>query len=278
MKRAVVVFVEGKRNLLMEFFALYESFKNLNNKDTDLVVFCTRDIIDFIPEDCIKIESKSFGECEELKNYNYINSIACLNSAEAGFLWEYDLILRTDCDTFLTPAWNDYYPKLYTVGKGGYVNDNKTREKIKVISKKLNLKHKNIFNIGSTHYGNAQLVLCVANLAVGITKYILKNEFSDNDGMWPGWYKGVSLLYAMEIATNHIVERVIIDGKMLDYISTASDSIYMHPHIHCWHTNNKFSKFMFESGKYDDIDINTLDLKKVNEYCMHMALKSKGRI
>ena len=65
-------------------------------------------------------------------------------------------------------------------------------------------------------------------------------------------------MYANEIAVNHLVDEFIVDGNKLDYGSGNIDSIDNHPHIHCWHINNRFSKFMFELGKYDNIDINSL--------------------
>lgn len=275
MKRAIVVFLENKYNLQIQFFCLYNSFKFIKTKDTDLVVFCTKDIIDKIPNDCIKIEIKAASEDLVWKNYHYINSIAFMNSYKSSFLNDYDLILRTDLDTFLTPAFNNYYPSLYTVGKGGYVNDEYTKEKLVSISNKLGLKHKGWFNIGSTHYGNATLVKEVCKLATDITKYILQNEFKENEGKWPGWYKGVSSLYASEIALNHLIEKIIIDKDKLDFQSTSEESIYNHPHIHCWHTNDRFSKFMFECGKYNNLDINKLNIDKIRDYCTYIALTSK---
>lgn len=275
MKRAIVVFVENKENIYIEFKALYNSFKYIKCKDTDLVVFCTKGIIDKIPNDCIKVECEAVSSNPIWENYHYVNSIACLTDSKAYFLNDYDLILRCDCDTFLTPSWNDYYPSLYTVGRGAYVNDEETRQKIRRISKKFNLKHKGIFNIGSTHYGNAQLVLSIAELTTKITLYILQNEFKGTEGKWPGWYRGVALLYATEIATNHLVDELIIDGDKLDFGSASHENILAHPHIHCWHTDDRFSKFMFESGKYDKVKLNSLKKDIVCDYCMYMALTSR---
>lgn len=100
-------------------------------------------------------------------------------------------------------------------------------------------------------------------------------EFLDGEGKWPGWYRGVVLLYAAEIATNHLVDEFIIDNSKLDFGSTSSEDVTGHPHIHCWHTDDLFSKFHFDSGKYDNIDIDKLDTARVNEYCLYVALKSR---
>lgn len=278
MKRAVCVFIENKRHLWIQFKCLYTSFKYIHSNDTDLVVFCTKDIIDSIPNDCIKIECEAASRKVLWQNYGYINSVECMTHENSEFLNNYDLILRSDLDTFLTPAWNNYIPMLYTAGRGGYVNDEYTKEKILNIANKLGLKHKNIFNVGSTNYGNAVLVREVCKLTTEVCKYILQNEFIDNEGNWPSWYKGVSLLYANEIAVNHLVDNVILDGNKLDFGSASRESIYDHPHIHCWHTNDKFSKFMFENGKYNNERIDLLNINEIADYCMYIALKSRSSI
>lgn len=284
MKRAIVIYLEDKRNLLLQFGCLYNSFKYVvdqdriynNNNNTDIVVFGSLNTLNKIPDDCIKVKYDAISYDPEWKDYHYINSISCLVGPHADFLDKYDMILRSDVDTFVTPAWNLYYPEIYSIGKGGYVNDQKTKDNLLRIAKKLNLNHKGIHNIGSTHYGYAKLVRQVCKLALTTTSYILNNEFGNESGQWPSWYKGVGSLYGSEIAVNHLVSNVNIDGEKLDYISTSEDSINNHPHIHCWHTDDMFSKFAFELGKYDNLTTNNIDkISKVKDYCLHMALKSK---
>ena len=55
----------------------------------------------------------------------------------------------------------------------------------------------------------------------------------------------VASMYWLWIAANHFVDQINIDTERLDYGSASSESIDNHPHIHCWHTNNMFSKFQF---------------------------------
>lgn len=69
-------------------------------------------------------------------------------------------------------------------------------------------------------------------LSLSIARYLLSNEFTDGPGQWPGWYSGVTSMYSSEIAVNDLVEKVIVDGKKLDYFSTSSNTILNHPHIH----------------------------------------------
>lgn len=275
LKRAIVVFVEDKRPLKLQLQGLYTSYKYISSKDTDLVVFGTKEALEWVPDDCIKVEYNILSEPDVFLNYRFINSISCLVGSQADFLDKYDLILRTDADTFLTPAWDSFYPDLYTVGQGGYANNNEVRENIKRVADYFGLRHQGIHNLGSTHYGNARLVREVSKLALSISEYLLATEFKDTEGAWPGWYSGVTTMYSCEIAVNHLVEKFIVDGTKLDYGSAATDSIATHPHIHCWHTDSMFSKFQFEAGNYDHLSTENLDIDKVHNYCLYMALKSQ---
>lgn len=280
MKRGIVVFLENKPNLVIQFGCLYTSFKYVQSQDTDLVVFGTKEALKKVPDDCVKIEHRAVSYDPEWHNYHYINSMECIASENSGILDKYDLLLRSDVDTFITPAWNTYYPEAYTTGRGGYVNDEDTKNRLNRIANILGVQHKGIHNIGSTHYGDAKLLREVCRLTVDVTRHIINNEFPANEfpngeGAWPGWYKGVSLLYGTEIATNHLVDNLIVDYRMLDYGSTNKDSVMTHPHIHCWHTDDMFSKFYFLAGKYDHLTTDNLDLDIVRDYCLYMSLKSR---
>lgn len=275
MKRAVVTFVEDNKHLLLQLGCLYTSLKYIQSNDTDLVVFGTKEALKKVPDDCIKVEIEIASNPPEFLHYRFINSISCLVGKEADFLDQYDLILRTDADTFLTPAWNSFYPVFYTVGRGGYVNDELTRSNLKRISSQFNLRHQSLHNLGSTHYGNARLVRDVCKLATEITSHILTKEFKDYEGNWPSWYRGVASMYGCEIAANHFVDQISIDSEKLDYGSASPESINNHPHIHCWHTDKMFSKFHFTAGNYNHMTIENLDINIIRDYCLFIALKSK---
>ena len=275
MRRAVVVFVEDNKHLLLQLGCLYTSLKYIQSNDTDLVVFGTKEALEKVPDDCIKVECEIASNPPEFLNYRFINSISCLVGEQADFLDDYDLILRTDADTFLTPAWNSFYPALYTVGAGGYVNDQETRNNLKRIAAQFNLRHQGLHNLGSTHYGDARLVREVCKLATTITAHILTEEFKDGEGQWPGWYSGVATMYACEIAANHYVDQIIKDGKRIDHGSASLESINNIPHIHCWHTDGMFSKFQFTAGNYDHLSTDQLNVNKIKDYCLFIALKSK---
>ena len=47
-------------------------------------------------------------------------------------------------------------------------------------------------------------------------------------------------------------------------------------HIHCWHTDDKFSKHAFMCGRYTLEDARDLDLGIVRDYCMAMSFRALG--
>ena len=277
MHRAIVVFVENKSNLLSELNILHTSLDHICCLDTDLVVFGPRAALNKVPNSCIKIECMVPSNDPKWKKYHFINSIACINDKSYSYLDKYTHILRCDADTLVTPAWHNFQPDTYTTGKGGYVNDDYTREKLISIANHLGLRHQGIFNIGSTHYGTSKHVKEVCMLTAEIAEYILKTEFLQDEGKWPGWFRGVILLYASDLAVNHLVTNPNMSHNLLDFDSTSSDLIASHPHIHCWHTQSKFSKFSFHKGAYNHINKNSLNTDIVHDYCLYMALKSIGK-
>jgi protocatechuate 3,4-dioxygenase beta subunit len=63
-------------------------------------------------------------------------------------------------------------------------------------------------------------------------------------------------------------------SALLDAVSTTRESVSRCAHIHCWHTDDKFSKHHFMSGRYTPDDARDLDLDVVSDYCMAMSFRS----
>ncbi len=74
---------------------------------------------------------------------------------------------------------------------------------------------------------------------------------------------GVLLLYGQHLALNHLVGtnkvRVVIGINLLDQLTTDKNPQYLQEGIrlnfHCWHTNERFSKFAFKLGQYNQTDL-----------------------
>jgi hypothetical protein len=132
------------------------------------------------------------------------------------FLNQYDYILRTDIDVFLTPHFADYIPFdcSFQIGLGGYSLDYSVH-KLSRIAQTLNLFDVNLTDIGSTwfgqdnifiifaciynfRYGPPKQVLLVARLALWLSVWLTQNEFTSVEKdhrlsilSWPQWYFGV---------------------------------------------------------------------------------------
>lgn len=279
MRRAIVLYVEDKINLLIQTWGLYSSWKYIQSNDTDLIFFGPKQALRKLPNDLrvIKIPQNPITVIDPaFGDYYYINSVACLNGVNSEILDSYDIILRSDTDTFLTPAWLNFYPEKYSVGVGGYSNSDEIRQNMARISLLFNINYvEHNRNIGSTHYGPTQQIKKIAKLQTDITRYLISEKFKNGEGAWPYWYRGVSLLYAGDIAVNYFIGKDLLYGSF-DFFSTSAELTNKHPHIHCWHTRDRFSKFDLLDGNYDNININTLNLSIIKDYCLFMGLKGKA--
>lgn len=274
-KRGIVGYVENKNYLIKEALCLYQSIKQLNCSDIDLILFGTPDALRRLPDDIIKVESKPYSQIARIKNYKYINSIGFFKDDKSKFLENYDYLLRTDLDTFILPKFKTFLPKLYTVGRGGYCNDDNTKNMLKKIADENNLNYRDEHNLGSTNYGNGKVICEVGRLATDLNVYILNNYFKNFEGNWPGFYRGVTSMYANELAVNHLVNTYQKNTQLFDFDSSSDQDINDYMHIHCWHSDKLFSKFKFNEGKYNNLSTNGLDLTKINNYCLDVALKSR---
>src|SRR5690242_6062454 len=76
---------------------------------------------------------------------------------------------------------------------------------------------------------------------------------------------GVLLLYGQHLAINQLVGRkqirVVIGEQLLDQSSANSNPAYVNNSIrlnfHCWHTAERFAKFAFILGHYNQSDLET---------------------
>lgn len=272
-RRAVTCFVDDNRHLIQQTLALRRSWLHTASPDTDLVVMGPESVLSKLPDDLVKIPQRPAADDPVWLGYGYANSIACLNAAGSERLNEYSHILRTDVDTFILPGWNSFYPEGFD-GSGGYSNDDDIRLRLRNIAADFGLQHRGVTNVGSTWYGPTAQVRRAALISEMMTRYILNHYFLTEKGEWPGWFAGVTLLYAGEIAVNHCAPEGQL-SNLLDAGSTSDIVVTELPHVHCWHTDDKFSKHWLMSGRYSrEADGRDLDLTIVRDYCMAMSLDS----
>ncbi|CAF4322243.1 unnamed protein product, partial [Rotaria sp. Silwood2] len=226
-----------------------------------------------------------------LQTYEYIDSINIIAECYPSFAM-YDYILRTDIDVFLTPHFGHFVPynDILLAGRGGYSTTFNTG-RLRRIAHNMNWLYANITNIGSTWYGPPLVAQRIANFSLEAMLYLSINEFTIAERqrrtgilLWPDWYYGVLLLYGCELAINHLrlSENINIGlaHTLLDQSTTNKDPYDLEKnnrlHLHCWHTQEDFSKFSFKAGKYNRIHPRKfINDTSASGFAMRMALESR---
>lgn len=103
--------------------------------------------------------------------------------------------------------------------------------------------------------------------------YLYENEFAPDERegklgtlLWPDWHYGVLSMYGTHLAVNHLLMSERLDirkaTELLDQSTNNNDLYDLEKngrlHLHCWHTDEKFSKFRFKNGDYNLIHPRTL--------------------
>jgi hypothetical protein len=206
-----------------------------------------------------------------------VKSIDFLLMPSAWFVVKYTYLMKTDLDTFLTPAFARWLPATFYVGKAGYAFMFDTQQRIHAWSERLGYRHRGIHQLGATWYGPPDLVLVAARIAANVTMVLHAQAFTEGakDEGWPRWHRGVSSMYAQEIAINAIVPEAQ-PTDMMDHPSMDAASINTIYHIHCWQGDGFFSKAAFQAGWYDNLNAtlwNTADVRIWSLLMMQMATK-----
>ena len=95
----------------------------------------------------------------------------------------FDFLLRTDMDIFLTPLFGKWLPlncNDFVVGGGGYSHDFNMK-RLKRISGDLHLKFENLRNMGSTWYSTPAQFRLVSYYTLISMAYISAEEFSETE-------------------------------------------------------------------------------------------------
>ena len=222
------------------------------------------------------------------KYSNYVDSILVLSEFRHGSA--YDLLLRSDMDTFLTPAfatWTMPARLALVTGAGGYNSENVKKHLKWVMESKLGLVDAGLVNIGSTWIGQAAVMISAARLTLAAMEWLHTQEFSEYeinhsgvDG-WPYWHWPVILLYGGHIAVNQIPKHQLLvtnsgSSINMDFGSTSKAPLPTTVlHIHCWHTDDQFSKFTFQSGGYSSLDLTPyVNMESSQSLAMTIAISS----
>lgn len=241
---------------------------------SDILVWCHIEACMQLPSECVKYNSstdsaeKSSCRClwftqhehKSAQIHGYINSFMFAQSFDFYKIADtYDYILRTDVDVFLTPAFVRWIPVSEIAFSQAYYCTAFNMKRLEEIAAKLQLINQGVHCIGSTVYMTPSVAKIVGNLIVNLTVHLVENEFRPElpglekmfiesvEGVWPTWWRGVSTLYATELALNHVVPNISkgFAGQILDVRSCENVSIAQVTHIHCYHDSCEFGKFSF---------------------------------
>ena len=279
MSLGVLVYIDNKKEIIEEFNWLYRSmiFSNIFAHG-DLIAVCHPDAISLLPEDkkIIVVPGLPYAEeNDEWSGYGYINSIANLcDPAVLEICRKYEFILKTDCDTFVTPALAEFKPTGLCFGFGAYAYEEEVRRKLSECSARWGFPHSGLHNIGASLLGPTEFVSNFILAQLDYCQKLLHEEFRIYQGVWPGWCKNVLTMYAGELALRRTYPQQCSLGLLdhLPYSSRLLGSDVLH--IHAWHTDQYWSKHQFRAGKYDHMAQNEIDRNTLGGYCHWLAVSS----
>ena len=138
---------------------------------------------------------KFYGKLKELNNYGYVDSILMAFDGYIYFKDNFDFLLRSDMDVFLTPLFAKWLPLNcfdFITGSGGYSHDFNMK-RLKKAATLMGLKFADIRNLGSTWYSTPAQFRYVSYLTLVSMAYINGEEFSEPERqdkvgtiLWPG--------------------------------------------------------------------------------------------
>lgn len=271
----ITTYVDDNQDILNEFRWLWKSWLYSGSREvSDLAAFYNPTIDHKqLPEDpdIIYISLEPLSKREgKWSGYPFINSVDFLTNPEAGFLTKYRYLLRTDNDCFLTPNFPNLKPRLATFGIGMYSQVPEVVIRLAQIAEKWGILPQSN-NVGSAFIANSDLALQYCQLQMEYCRKLLRDEFKDGTGQWPGWFLGVLTMYAGCLAANAFFGTGLVMGGLDCHCMSQDLMCSTDYHIHAWHTYDYFSKFDWRAGKYKDMDLEKLNPKRISDYCLFIA-------
>ncbi|KAF0700158.1 Aste57867_9286 [Aphanomyces stellatus] len=211
--------------------------------------------------------------------HTFYHSLAFLTTPlYRPLLLSYQRLLRTDLDCAITPAFLTYRPDEFVVGNGGYVYD-QTKHELLQVATELNLTHHGRFNVGSTWFGPATVVLDLVDSAVSVAKYMAFHPVHSVEKGWPLWHVPVLALYAGDIVVNnYVATNLVANNGTFDVNAIGDDAVGAVYHIHAlpgvYDEGTYFTKSDFERGEYnrDKYPRTSLDMSIACDYMMAIVL------
>lgn len=299
--KAIAVYLDDSDNMETELSWLYKTWiLNGLDKEWDLVVYYNPAAEKRL-ESFVGIRKISMAPVRRSNWYPFLNShYFCLMANYP--IKDYEFLLKTDCDVFLTHNLRGYKPSVFHYGLGGWYNSKDTAKMTHWMKHELSpsLKLSNgkpcdyrfMTNVGASYLGKANWVINITLEQALLTEQLLdmfeKSPFYCDLGLLDGYdapsgkthrvigpnvLEGIASMIGGEIAVNSLMypqhaKAWALDTKCHESVDIGTDVL----HIHAWHTHSKFSKHAFFQGKYDDWTVhydNRLD--NCANYCQWIA-------
>jgi hypothetical protein len=276
MDLGILVYIDNSAPMLEEFDWLYKSLVHCGAlANGGIIAVCHPDVANRLPEDAnIEIiSSVPYAERNaQWTGYGYINSVA--NLAEPAVIEacaRFEYILKTDCDTFVTPALQTFRPSGLCAGFGAYAYDQAVRARLTEVSARWGYPHSGLHNVGASVFGPTGMVREFLSAQTDACNRLVDEEFREFEGEWPGWCKQVVTMYAGELALRTTYPQACSLG-LLDHFPNASRKLGSDVlHIHAWHTDDYWSKHRYRRGEYAHIALDDIDPSTLGGYCHWLA-------
>jgi hypothetical protein len=229
-----------------------------------------------------------FGVANTWRRHQYLFMYSLAFAVDSRYhelFLHYDWILRTDADTFITPNILTFRPEQQVVVGEGFYSVEKSHPALRAIATDLKLRHHGLHNLGSTWFIRPALMLAAGPVITRVAKHMLTHEFphveeTSKRGLkhaWPEWWRGVTSMYAAEIGLNAVLasrDDLLFGQAFLDVSSAHSRRFDGAVHLHPYHNQERFSKFVFHANGYNPNDFprETLDLGVIRDYATFVAL------
>lgn len=230
----------------------------------------------------VKIYEYTSPKDSYYESYKFAKSLEFLKSNE-NILNEYDYLLKTDTDVFLTSYLNDHVfdSKIY-FALGAYSGTEKSIEQTYTLANMFGYpNYKRNFQSNSTLLGPTKDIIVLMDLSDVLCKQIFSYLCPDGnyekqieDTWGKSLYSGTSTLIATEIVLSSIFDKdqLSVTNK-IDADCFSNNTLDGTYHINQWHGEGLYSKFEARDGKYNKLK--ALNNNTISDYCLSIFLGNR---
>jgi hypothetical protein len=284
-KIAITAFVDKGGNFVNEVNQMTLSGKGLDDRFT-FVIFAEPDICgDIKIRHNVLIYEYESPKDTYYETYRYAKSLEFLKSNE-HILKNYDYLIKTDTDVFVTDNLNKYiFDDKISFRPGVYSLTERCTEQTYELAKMFNYSnYKKMFNAGATLFGPSLDIINIMKLSNDLCKdifYYLCPDGRYGETIEDTWlkslYSGTSTLIATEIIISSLFDHnKFITTDSIDANCFSTNRLEDIFHIHQWHGDGMYSKFNARDGHYDNMNYGDPDT--ISGYCLNMFLENKKEI